>query len=90
MRYMLAVLMALAGCDGSSYDGCADPCPGAVSAGLEWLCDAGPCPVGQSLAEPYFQCRCANGQTLTFRQPDAASCPAARADWNAFHSAHCG
>jgi hypothetical protein len=85
----LLLLLALIGCGDSRYDGCANPCPGADVADFVYFCDGGPCPVGESTAQPYFQCRCTNGSILTFAQPDAASCPAARANWTAFYDAHC-
>jgi hypothetical protein len=90
MRWVALLIAAACGGCGNTFDGCANPCPGAFSTNLEWLCDAGPCPVGQSFAEPFFQCRCFNGETFTFRQPDAGTCSAARAQWNAFFAAFCG
>jgi len=88
MRWMLIAVL-LFSCDGSKYDGCADPCPGAFTTGVQYFCDGGPCPVGEAVAEPYFVCLCTNGHVLTFREPDQADCAAARSNWQSFYSANC-
>jgi hypothetical protein len=85
MRWIALAL--LVGCVGSELDQCPNPCDGAVGVELRYLCDGGPCLPGESLAEPYYECRCQNGRTLVFHQ--AASCAQERATWNVFYAANC-
>ncbi len=90
MRYLVPILLLLAGCGGDSYNGCDNPCPGAFAADLEYRCDGGLCPPGESIAQAWFECRCVNGHTLVFVQPsNEADCSTARANWTTFYSANC-
>jgi hypothetical protein len=95
MRSLLvALFLLMAGCSGSGYEGCHVPCRGAFSSGIEYLCDGGPCPPGEAVAAPYFQCLCRSPagtvHSLVFPEPaDSAACDTARTNWNAFTAAHC-
>src|SRR6267142_1684615 len=95
MRSLLvAVFLLMAGCSGSGYEGCHLPCMGAFTSGIEYLCDGGPCPPGEAVAAPYFQCLCRSPagtvHSLVFPEPaDSAACDVARANWNAFMAAQC-
>jgi len=87
----LTVLLALLAC--GSPDRCL-PCDGALTVGVEYLCDGSVCGPGESVGSPYLQCSCRTAgdvmHFMTIPVPSGTTaCSSARSQWAAFAAANC-